>query len=668
MKSRIIPYSLLALFAFACESGPDGSSDWQDPKFIRLEAETEILSVEGAEPFEIKWVENASMTVFNNKGGKQDLLTNEPAKNVFFSYDWEEGTDPTYAVYPAASDLTCTQEGVIGLEIAAEQKCTKAGVVENFVAVGKVSGNHTGYKIKPMTNLTGYVVVKAGFSGITSIVVEAVGGEEIAGKIAVDYKSLAEGNSTWYSVSEETTKTSVSLTPAKTDGVLNAGTYYIAVLPRSYSAGLKVTLNYQYGTPVVKTIYPEGVVVPRSALVSAGEKAIDGESLPDELRVDLSFEKGNWPFVETIVSKETQEASNYAGATYSYPCTYTSDEQEITRYLPFFIKGNGYSYYMSDWGLNMGSKNMSRITIPGLPGMYIKAIRLTSNNSAPKGCKLTDMSWTDLVVCPQKADKENHATLSFPTEDGIRTGYEASYYMYFTDKGWVTPGISILYSKELPASYDDNPFGDKQDSEPEPEPEVDKLPEEIEITLDFAAGWSLNETCVPADVQTENGESYTYTYSYQYQEESLTSDLTFIIWKGGLGTPATNKYEYKNNALEFYTEHQDNSTAMIAFPVIQDRYLKQVKAVHDGPVKVVNDVEYPSRFNLTKGFGTKTSGDHTESRYPIGVPTVFDLPVKNTDGTVKISSDLNQQYSLRMRDINMRVTKVVITYSKTKPE
>ena len=107
---------------------------------------------------------------------------------------------------------------------------------------------------------------------------------------------------------------------------------------------------------------------------------------------------------------------------------------------------------------------------------------------------------------------------------------------------------------------------------------------------------------------------------------------------------------------------------MIAFPVIQDRYLKQVKAVHDGPVKVVNGVEYPPRFNLTKGFGTKTSGDHTESRYPIGVPTVFDLPVKNTDGTVKISSDLNQQYSLRMRDINMRVTKVVITYSKTKPE
>lgn len=668
MKSRIIPYAVLALFAFACESDPNQESDWQDPKFIRLEAETEFLSVEGAEPLEIKWVENASLTVFNNKGGKQELLTNEPSKNVFFSYDWAEGTSPTYAAYPASSDVTCTSDGVIGVELAAEQKCTKAGVVENFLAIGKVEGNHTGYKIKPMRNLTGYVVVKTGFSGISSIAVEAVGGEVMAGKLSVDYKSLIEGNAQWYEASDENSYTSVSLTPAKTDATLNAGTYYIAVLPRNYSKGLRVTVNYKYGTPVVHTICPEGLVVLRSALTFAAEETVDGASLPDELRVDLSFEKGNWPFVEEIISKETQEASNYAGATYSYACTYTADGQEITRYLPFFVKGNGFSYYLSDWGLNMGTKNMSRITIPGMPGMYIKAIRLTSSNSALKGFKLTDMNWTDLVICSQKADKENNATLSFPTEEGIKTDCEASYYMYFTEGGLVTPGISILYSKELPASYEDDPFGDEPAPDPTPEPEVDKLPEEIEITLDFAAGWPLNESCVAASAQTENGENYTCSYRYQYQDESLTTDLTFIIWKGGLGDPATNKYEHKNGALEFYTEHTDNSTAMIAFPIIKDRYLKQVEAVHDGPVKIVNNTEYPSRFNLTRGFGPKTSGDQTAGRFPIGEPTVFTLPVRNADGTVKISSDLNQQYSLRMRDVNMRVTKVVITYSKTKPE
>ena len=672
MKTRLLTiFSAIGFLAASCAEDPDKGSVWEDPKFVRIVAPTEMV-VSGNTELEIFYKEGQLIKVWEQGGNAVDLMINKDKDSVFFSYDWIPDAVPAYVAFPSIGGTTCS-DGIIGVTLDQQQKVSGKNEIENFVAVGKITGaNRTSYKSSPVRNVNGFLSLDVAFPNISSITLEAVGGEPMSGKLSVDCAKLEKGEVDYITVDPAEGQSSVTLVPVDPEGTLEAGTYYAAVLPGSYTQGLRLTINYKQGLPVVKTFFEDGVTISRSVLTKLDDMPVD-DDLPDDIRVDLKFSEG-WPFVESIVSKEDQEAANYAGDTYTHMLKYVANGVEKERGLSFFVKGNAQAYEYASSRFKPGAKN-SRMTLPAISGRYIRAVKMETTNAVeyPKGFKLTNMSWKDLATCPQKSYDGLPATLSFPTQTGAKSELGAAYYMYFIDASPLITTISILYSKELPSSYEDNPFGDEiVEPEPPVQPETD-LPEDFSITLNFEQGWPFNETCAAKETQKVTGESYTYTYNYEVEGEQKSENMNFFISKGGMATDYS--YEYVDGALFFDSDlAKQNSTAMIALPVVPNRYLKEVHAVHNGdPYVHSNGTKYYPRFNLQKGFlneaGTAldTSNGKTYGRMDPGVETVMSLPFEKSAG-VFVHSELGVTYAVRMRDNDLRMTKLVITYSKTKPE
>lgn len=652
MKTRLITVlSAIVLLAVSCEEDPNKGSVWEDPKFARLIAPTEKVLSNNAK-MEIYYKEGQLMKVWERNGNAVNMEINKDKDSVFFSYDWIPDAVPAYVAFPSSEDITCTTDGTFGLTVASQQKVSGGKDIENFLSVGKVTGaNRTSYKVSPVRNVTGFVAVKIALPAVKSIVLESPGGEPMTGKVSVDCEKLEKGEEAWFTVVDGSS--SVTLAPAEEGKLLDAGTYYASVLPGNYSQGLKVTVNYKNGQTLEKVYGETGLVVSRSAVLDLDINPVDSDliaKLPDDIRIDLDFSKG-WPFVEEIVSADRQTEAGFAEDMYSYKYgfDYEGSPQEFA--VQFLIKGNNKAYAYDEKGSFQPGNAWSNVAFPSFPEHYLRAVRLKVNNSQGKTYLVNEYEkGTRLLDWTVPATKDSPSTLSFPTKDGIVPVMGTSYKISFKEGGAVISTISLLYSRELPSKYDANPFGDEL-----------VVPDDFSITLDFAAGWPFKENCVDAGSQTDEGEKYTYEYNYEYDGTPMATNLDFSIVRSGRG--AQKSYEYmtegESRSLHFVTDVSDgNSTAMINFPVIPGRYVKEIRAVHN------NSVATPPRFNITQNFKTNI----TAGRKSAGEETVFTLPYATADGKTTITPELNQTYSLRMRDKDMNVTKVVITYSKTKPE
>lgn len=641
MKTRLITLlSVLTLLAVSCDDS-ERDSAWDDPKYVHIVAPMEAAVADGSAR-RLAFQTGQQIKVWEQDGNSVNLSAN--SDSTFISYEWIPKAVPTYAAFPADEETVCTADGVFTLAVDTVQKVLTPEILENIVAVGKVTGlQRTSYKAQPMRNVTGYLALRLGYPLVTSIKVESVAGEAMAGDITVDYGRLAAGEKDFYEVIDPAAGTSVTLVPSVADTTLSLGTYYLALLPGTYSGGFRVTVEYQSGTPMEMTCFSEGVTVERAGLSYFGDGYAD-DDLPDDVRIDLNFAE-SWPFKEEYVSAESQSAASFAGDTYTFEYRYQHEGVERTRSFPFFVKGNKEAYTYEGKAFNPGAKH-ARITLPSVPGRYVKAVRYETadGRTSPKGFQLNGMDWQPFAICQQKASKGFPATLSFPTEDGTATGLEASYYMYLSDAPASVSNISVLYSKELPESYDPYPFGDELRGE--------DFPRNMTLVLDFKRGWPFNEDCVPAESQTDEGEMYTYTY----QNGTTSADLKFFINRCTRSKEVKNyAYSEDDKALCFNSD-DPNSMAMITLPVIPDRYVKEIRAVHCNTKS-----PYP-RFNLTWNFKDNT----TAGRMKPDEETVFTLPYKN--GTTTISSELNQSYSLRTRDPGMKISEVTIVYSAVKPQ
>lgn len=641
MKTRLITFlPVLALLAASCDDS-ERASAWDDPKYMHIVAPMEAAGAEGTLQ-KLVYQTGQQMKVWEQDGNSVNLSAY--SDSTFISYDWIPKAVPTYASFPADEETFCTADGVFTLPVDTVQKVLTPGTLENFVAVGKVTGlQRTSYKVRPMKNVTGYIALKLGYPLVTSIKVESVAGETMAGNITVDYGRLAAGKKDFYEAADPTAGKSVTLVPSVADTTLSIGTYYLALLPGTYSNGFRITVEYQSGTHVEMTCFSGGVTVERAGLSFFGDGYAD-DDLPEEVRIDLNFAE-SWPFKEQCVSTESQTAAAFAGDTYTFEYRYQYEGVERTRSFPFFVKGNKEAYVYEGNTFNPGAKH-ARITLPSVPGRYVKAVRYETKDSrtSPKGFQLNGMDWQPFAICPQKACKGFPATLSFPTDEGVRTGFEASYYMYLSDAPASVTNISILYSKELPESYDAYPFGD--------ELRGDDFPRNMTLVLDFEQGWPFSEDCVPVESQTDEGEMYTYTY----QNGTMSAELNFFINRCTRGKDVKNYVYSEDDKALCFNSDDENCMAMITLPVIPDRYIKEIRAVHCNTKS-----PYP-RFNLTWNFKDNT----TAGRMKPDEETVFTLPY--TNGTTTIASELNQSYSLRTRDPGMKISKVTIVYSAVKPQ
>jgi len=289
MNIRLITLlSVLVLAAVSCDDS-EMASAWDDPRYVHLVAPME--DVTGSTAQELSFQTGQQMKVWERNGNSVALSAD--SDSTFISHDWIPKAVPAYAAFPARENVSCTSDGVFCLAVDSVQKVMTPGTVENFVAVGKVSGHQrTSYRVGQMRNVTGFLALNLGYPLVTSIKVESVAGEPMAGKITVDHARLEGGENRFYEVADSASA-SVTLVPSVADTTLSVGTYHLALLPGTYSNGFRITVNYQSGTPVEMTCFGEGVTVERSGVSSPGAGYAD-DDLPEEVRIDLDFAAG-WP-------------------------------------------------------------------------------------------------------------------------------------------------------------------------------------------------------------------------------------------------------------------------------------------------------------------------------------------------------------------------------------
>lgn len=460
MKIRSLAiFSALALFTISCEENINEGTVWDDPDFIRIKTSAQPLSVKG-ESFKYSWAENDSIFVYNEENKVSKLRTNDPSTNIFFSYEWAGG-QPTWAIHPNIDGITFTPEHISGICVDSLQTISKLNAYGPMTFIGKTTGNRSAYKINSMKNVTGQIKLSLGISTATSIVVEAPGGELIAGNIGVNPTKLLDNTSDCISVVENEAGSSyIRIVPAEgseaitEDGCLAAGSYYLTVIPQVYSRGLRITVNQKDAEPLYRNFRDDdGSLTVMRGEVREFEGNLNEVELPETFSLTFNFlvdGNKNWPFNEAITPTANQDVSKGVGETYTYTYKFEVDGTTFTRDLPFVFYGNKKTYGLGVNGLSMGTANSARITLPAIANRYLKSVTVDVTNAYAKGFSIVDLSKIaeDMVVAPTKPINGAPSTITFPF-NGVVTATNTRYFLRFKDKSTNVKSITIVYTKEL---------------------------------------------------------------------------------------------------------------------------------------------------------------------------------------------------------------------------
>ena len=194
------------------------------------------------------------------------------------------------------------------------------------------------------------------------------------------------------------------------------------------------------------------------------------------------------------------------------------------------------------------------------------------------------------------------------------------------------------------------------------------LPDEVSLELDFSAGWPFAEPIAAKEDQLYSGEVYTYTYTYDYEGVRRYWDVDFVISRDKIDGF---EYTYEGGCLCYNANgfsNSGNSYGMMAIPYISGRYLKSIT--------ITNGSTTQKRYTVRKGFNTTPGAkDYTSAvKAAAGASYTYNFPLTASDDKTIISPGIGTQssglrdYAIRMRDSNSKVSKIVFTYSKTKPE
>ena len=180
-----------------------------------------------------------------------------------------------YAVYPAANALSFS-----GVTATIEVPYYQSPVKDNFPVnpmVASSTGADRSFAFKNICGLIGFEISK---SDIASVVIYANGGEAMTGQVAVDCTSAAP-SATVVSGTEQNGVILASISAFET------GTYWVAVLPRNYSAGITCTMFNTAGEMVQKST-SNAFTLQRSHRVEIS--AIDGGTASDAYNITNALE------------------------------------------------------------------------------------------------------------------------------------------------------------------------------------------------------------------------------------------------------------------------------------------------------------------------------------------------------------------------------------------
>lgn len=470
------------------QSNPDGESEQGLTIGVGRE-QTEEDSKAYIEGLTMKWDQSVDTLIVIDQGlAGTDFLcksVSEDKTSATFSTSYWTGNVPTYACcyfanYDEKRVKASPSDGVMTVRVRPSQNFLKwkgCSSPLSSAMVGKVDFASGKYSISQMKNVVGYIKINLATTNVAKVRVTAIGGEPVSGWVDVDYAKLVNGDADfWTLTSGKTAETTATIQPGAggncitADGCFAAAAYCIAVLPQTYSNGLRFTMVDKDGATIcTKTIGgTSGVTIERNSVVTL--PALD---LPNEVTIDLYF--GNSEGVNPLGTFKTAAQQAVAGESYDFTYNYSFDSKEYSLVLPVKLsKGSGgsvYSYvrytnnvYGAGYVLDYSNKAANGwLELPAINGMYLQAVKVCTGNGANKNIAIKDRAASASVasgtVIKGTTSSPGEKTIHFYTDGndgdtafGTKTTTRSkAYSVYMTSAGGTRINrITATYTGILP--------------------------------------------------------------------------------------------------------------------------------------------------------------------------------------------------------------------------
>ncbi len=232
----ILLLTAVVLSAVSCQKEPDTNiNEAKELTYMEFSSLTTKTLMDDSH--KVHWKSSDHIGVFSN-GNIYDFTTEHGGENTVFTGEIEV-SDAYYAVYPYDASATISSN-VITAMFPSEQIAVKGSFADGAnITVAKASGTLLDFK-----NVAGLLQFEITRSDISSVTFTANNGQYPAGKVAVTVSDTPS----WTDV-----EGSASVTLSASEGVLEPGVYYMAVLPQTYE-GFTLTLTNNAGQTYAMTV------------------------------------------------------------------------------------------------------------------------------------------------------------------------------------------------------------------------------------------------------------------------------------------------------------------------------------------------------------------------------------------------------------------------------
>lgn len=430
---------------------------------------------------DICWKKSDTIMVFDeaDTGVKFYTFDDNVPSATFLTFNWSD-MEPAFASMSSIplSNATCTH-GVMTVRLSENQPVTDRDFPSAAAAasVGRVTAAEGRYNVNGMKNVSGLIRIAFENPDAAAIRIESGAGEPVAGVVEVDYARLERGDTHFWTEVDGQGKSSILLTPAGSaatgEGCFKPDSFYVAILPQTYSKGLKISmLDKAGGTILTKSEgYDDGLTIDRND-INIFESGLD-DTLPAVIEVVLNFyNETNTNPLGTFIAVENQRLE---GEDYTYIHHYVQGGEEKTMNLVFGLsKGsatgaNGYlyaphhaSFFGTTDGLNIlninngainGSAGTSPfwIRLPGIKGRSLNSVVLHIGNGAAKNMQIREEPEGEAVF-EASSTAGSASALGAATFNnkgaGMRLKPGEPYYVVFTSKnGYQFYDLELTYTR-----------------------------------------------------------------------------------------------------------------------------------------------------------------------------------------------------------------------------
>lgn len=351
------------------EMSTGGSEKLEQMSFIASnDSRTTLLSDDS-----VVWNAGDAISIFDGSANRQ-FTTSESGASCMFT--GEASQAETYvAMYPYNADASY-KDGKILTVIPRTQKAVKGSFGSGAnVSIASFSGNS--FSMKNIGGLIEFTITSSEYS---SIELRGNNNERLAGKSYLSFDTVT-GDPVVENYGKAEQYGSIEIVPDGAD-VLEAGTYYVAVLPVTFNKGLKFTFTRKSDGKCAEVSVTDKIEVGRAAISGMG--TIDSGKLNWDLALHISILDHptagtiNWPFV---VDEDHPKPIN----------TGADDGKWKETRTPLKTLDGGYDFYIyggtnvrlistNGQGLKFGSTADDYLEFPVIAGYGLSKVVITSGN------------------------------------------------------------------------------------------------------------------------------------------------------------------------------------------------------------------------------------------------------------------------------------------------